>query len=121
MLPRIVLFALQLATAWYVADVVVSFVARGFSVARSNEIYVYAVIYPLLIMLVGYAGSRVLKQVTTPSGATLILTLALSIALSLITLFPQAMRMVEILVPSLRVATNIYPLVGALIGYYIKR
>lgn len=121
MLPRIVLFALQLVTAWYVADALVSFIARGFSVARSNEVYVYAVVYPLLIMLVGYAGSRVLRGVKSPSGATFILTLALSIALALVTLFPQVLRMAEILVPALRTATNIYPLVGALIGYYIKR
>ena len=121
MLPRIVLFALQLAAAWYLGSTLTAFVGRGFGIGRSNEIFVDAVIYPLLVVLVGFAGSKVMKNVKSPSAATLLVTLALSIALALSTLIPQVVQAVETAIPLLRSSQFIYPLVGALAGYYIKR
>ena len=121
MLPRIVLFALQFLAAWYLGEILAQFIARGFSVGRSNEIFVYAAVYPLLIMLVGYAGSKVLKEVRTPSGSTLLVTVALSVGLALLTLVPQVTQALETAIPALRSSRYLYPLAGALIGYYVKR
>ena len=121
MLPRIVLFALQLLAAWYVGDALVGFITRGLAIGRSNEIFVYAVVYPLLIMLVGYAGSKVLKQVPTPSGATFVATVALSVGFAVLTLVPQVTQIVETAIPALRNSRYLYPLAGAIVGYLIKR
>ena len=121
MLPRIVLFALQLAAAWYLGTFLNDFISRGFSIGRAREVFVYAAVYPLLVMLVGYAGSKVLKGVRSPSAATLLVTLALSIAFALATLIPQVALALENAIPVLRSSQFYYPLVGTLIGYYIKR
>ena len=120
MLPRIVLFALQLLCAWYLGEALTGFIARGLTIGRSNEIFVYAVVYPFVIMLVGFVGSKVLKNVWTPSGATLIVTFALSIGLALLSLVPQITQMAEIVIPALRGNRYFYPLAGALLGYFIK-
>ena len=121
MLPRIVLFALQLLTAWYVGEAFTGFIARGLSIGRNNEIFVYAVVYPFIIMLVGYIGSKVLKEVRTPSGGTLVATFALSIGFAVLTLVPQITQMADLIIPALRSNRYLYPLAGALLGYFIKR
>ena len=121
MLPRIVLFALQLLAAWYVGEGLAGFISRGFSVGRSNEIYVYAVAYPFVVMLVGYAGSKIMKDVPTPSGGTLIVTFAVAIGMALLTLVPQFTQTAETLIPALRNSRYLYPLAGAILGYLVKR
>ena len=121
MLPRIVLFALQLLAAWYLGEVFAGFITRGLAVGRGNEIFVYAVVYPLIVMLVGYAGSKVLKGVPAPSGATFVATVAVAVAFALLTLVPQITQVTEGAVPMLRGSRYLYPLAGAFIGYFIKR
>lgn len=121
MLPKIVLFGLQFLAVWYLGDLVSTTIARGLAVARDNMIYVYALVYPVIVMLVGHAGSTVLKGVRRPSGATLIVTIAAAIALALTTLVPQIVQVVEGIVPALRGNRYVYPLIGALAGYYLKR
>ena len=121
MLPRIVLFALQLLAAWYLGEFFAGFIARGLGIGRGNEIFVYAAVYPLLVMLVGYAGSKVLKGIPPPSAATLVVTLALAFGFALLTLIPQITQIAEGAVPMLRSNRYLYPLAGAFIGYVFKR
>ena len=119
MLPRIVLFGLQLLAAWYLAPAIKGLVPG--LVARPHDIFVYAVLYALIIMIVGFAGSLVLKNVPTPSGLTLAVSLVLACALAGLTLVPAITQALEGAVPALRTNRNVYPLLGALIGYFIKR
>lgn len=121
MLPRIVLFALQLLAAWYVGEALTGFIARGFSIGRANEIFLYAGVYPLIVMLVGYAGSKVMKDVPTPSGGTLAATFALAIGLAVLSQVALVTQMIEAVIPVLRGNRYLYPLVGAIVGYFAKR
>ncbi len=89
MLPRIVLFALQLFAAWAIADWFVLPIVRNVpALARPYDVFVYAFIYALIVMIVGYSGSLVLKDVRTPSGSTLIVTLILSFVFAGLTQVP---------------------------------
>lgn len=119
MLPRIVLFVLQLIAAWYLAPVIKG--VLPVLLARPYDIFLYAILYALIIMIIGFAGSLVLKDVPTPSGATLAVSLLLAIGLAALTLVPAITQALGGAVPVLRTNLNVYPLLGALIGYFVKR
>jgi hypothetical protein len=122
MLPRLVLLLLQVAAGWYIADwIAVPIIRNVPALARPYDIFVYAVVYALIIMVVGYSGSLVLKGVRTPSGGTLLLSLALALILAGLTLVPAVTQTVSGIVPALRTNLVLYPFAGALIGYYVKR
>ena len=123
MLPRIVLFFLQLLVAWYTADLFAMPIVRGLGLTRTYDVLVYAVVLALLVMIVGWAGSLVLKDLTQPSGATLLVCLALALLLAGLTLIPQAQQALESAVPAFRDPNNrrFIPLLGALVGYLVKR
>ena len=122
MLPRIVLFALQFLAAWGIADWFVLPIVRNVtSLARPYDVFVYATVYSLLVMIIGYSGSLVLKDVRTPSGGTLVATFILAMALAGLTLVPAVTQVLNGAIPMLRTNLYLYPLLGAFIGYYLKR
>ena len=122
MLPRIVLLALQLLAAWALVDWFALPLIRNVpALARPYDVFAYAIVYSAIIMIVGYSGSLILKDVPKPSGATLIVTFVLALVLAGLTLVPAVTQIVNGIVPSLRTNLYVYPLVGALAGYYLRR
>ncbi len=119
MLPRIVLFALQLLAAWYLVPVIKG--ALPVLVVGPFSILVDALLYGLIVVIVGYAGSRILKEVPSPTGVTFVVSLLLAFLLAGLTLVPQISLAIEGVVPVLARNRFLYPLVGALVGYYLKR
>ncbi|MEZ5856158.1 MAG: hypothetical protein R3D67_15935 [Hyphomicrobiaceae bacterium] len=119
MLPRIVLFLLQVAAAWFIADPIKS--ALGTLVARPYDIFIYAVIYALIVFLMGYAGALVLKNVRVPSLGTLVACLVLAALGAGLTLVDAIRVPLDSAVPLLSASHKVYALAGALIGYLIKR
>ena len=119
MLPRIVLLLIQIAAAWFLAEPIKAAVPA--LLGRQYDIFVYALLYAAIIMLVGFAGSLVLKNVRVPTVGTFIASLVLACILSAITLFSQISGPIQDVLPFLRGNTKLYPLVGAVIGYVLKR
>ena len=119
MLPRIVLFALQLLAAWYLVPAIKS--ALPALLTRPYDIFVYAVLYALVITVVGFVGSLILKDVRTPSAQTLVSSLVLALLLAGLTLVPAVTQASGGVVPALRANPHIYPLIGALAGYFARR
>jgi len=119
MLPRIVLFIIQLAAAWFLADPIKA--ALPSLLARPYDIFVYALIYAAIIVIVGFAGALVMKGLRLPTAGTFIASLALAAILSAITLFSEVRGPVEEALPLLRSNPKLYPLVGAIVGYILKR
>jgi EamA domain-containing membrane protein RarD len=116
MLSRLILLALQLLIAWVGAPYIVRYIPG----MGRMEIFVYAVAFAVIVWIVGLVLSQVLRDLGQPSSGTLVSALVLAlIAAAIYTWLP-------VFVPeSKQVMLNLqekaYPLIGALIGYTIRR
>ena len=116
MLSRLILLLLQLVVAWVAAPYIVRYIPG----LGKFQLFVYAAVFAVLVWLVGLVLSQVLRERGQPSGATLVTSLVVAlIGAALVTWLPA-------LVPDLRASMRAipdlaYPLIGALIGYHIRR
>jgi len=113
-LGRIVLILIQLAVAWRLAPEL----KRYLPPMGDAEIFVYAVIFALLVWLVGVLGHLILKDVAQPTPSTLLFALGFAVVFAGLTLIPDVTRAIANVV---RINTLYYPLIGAVIGYAVKR
>ena len=117
MLGRLVLCLIQLGVGWYAAPKLMALMNLP-SFGRFN-IFVYAVMFAIIVWLLGVVGSLILKDVAKPSPSTLAFALVGAGLLAGLTLIPAVMEPVRGVIG--RVDQTWFPLVGAVIGYAIKR
>ena len=116
MLSRLILLALQLIVAWIAAPVLVRYIPG----LGRMQLFVFAAVFAVLVWVVGLVLSQVLRETGMPSSGTLVAALILALAgAALVTWLPA-------LAPDLRAAMRAipdlaYPLIGAVLGYHIKR
>ena len=116
MLSRLILLLVQAIVAWVAAPVIVRYIPG----LGGLQLLVYAVVFAVLVWVVGLVLSQVLRGAGMPSSGTLVAALILAlIGAAIVTWLP-------VFVPDVRpVLRNIpdlaYPLIGALLGYHIKR
>lgn len=115
MLGRIVLIIIQFALCWRLAPDIQRLLPGGLG---DLQIFALAAVFALIVYLLGVVGHFVLKDVAQPTPSTLVVSLVLALACAALTLIPDVTRAVSsiISIPKL-----IYPLVGAVVGYAIKR
>src|SRR5262245_2424990 len=116
MFSRLILLALQLIVAWFTAPVIVRYIPG----LGRLELFVYAAVFAVLVWLVGVIGAQVLKDTATPTSAALASALILAAAAAaayiwLPTVLPDAKRVM------LSLQEKAYPLIGAALGYHIRR
>ena len=119
MLPRLVLIILQIAIAWAAVPVLRG--ALGSIVARPYDVLVTAVLYALVVTIVGFAGALVLKGLRVPSRATLIASIVLALLMAGLTLIPALWQPIVAAVPQLRTSPDVIALIGAIVGFYLRR
>ncbi|MEO8651635.1 MAG: hypothetical protein ABI391_04975 [Hyphomicrobiaceae bacterium] len=120
MLPHLILIVLQLLGAVYVAPVIKGYIPAFRHIGGYDvDIFVGAILFAVVIFVIGFIGSIVLKGVRTPGAGALMLALVLALIIAALTLVPQVTRATAD--AGLRIATFWWPLVGAMIGYFIKR
>jgi hypothetical protein len=117
MLPRIVLTLVQLAACWSYAPQLRAFVPVGLG---ALDIFLLAVIMAVVVWIVGHVGALVLKDTPPPSTGTLTACLVLALAGAALTLIPQVTGTVGALLKG-GVPLRAYPLVGAVLGYLVRR
>lgn len=116
MLPRIILLALQILGGWYGALAIRS----ALPALRDFDIFVWAVLFAVLVYLIGFVGSLVLKGLKAPSSAAFVTCLVLALVLAAIAKWvPQVTTAVGNF--GIRVDDKVYPFVGALVGYFLRR
>ena len=115
MLGRLILLLLQIVIAWLLAPIITDLinVNTGFF-----ELFILAVIFAIIVFLVGVLGAQVLRDIGQPGSATLSFSLILALIFAAIATWgPQ-------LLPSAlwtRVPEDVLVLAGAIIGYWAKR
>jgi predicted PurR-regulated permease PerM len=117
MLSRLVLLAVQLIVAWLAAPIIVRYLPNFGSLL---QLFVYAVVFAVLVWIVGLVLSQVLREVGMPSSSTLVASIIVAlIGAALITwlpgLVPEVGRVMR------QVPTLVYPLIGAVLGYHSRR
>jgi hypothetical protein len=116
MLARLVLLAVQLIVAWFGAPYVVRYIPG----LGGLQLFVYAAVFAVIVWIVGLVLSQVLRDTGLPSSATLLAALIVAlIGAAIVTWLP-------LVAPNLRGALRTlpdlaYPLIGAAIGYHIRR
>jgi hypothetical protein len=117
MLPKIILTLLQLHVGWAYAPAV-----RGLIPTRLGtlDVFLLAVIIAVLVWLVGHVGALVLKETPPPSNGTLAFSLVLAVAFAALTLVPQVTGLVGSTL-RMSIPLAVYPLLGAVLGYLIKK
>lgn len=114
MLGRLLLLVLQLAICWFVGPEIFKKLPQ----LGQLNIFVQAVVFAILVWLIGVVGAIVLKDVGTPSASTLTAALVGALIGAALTLFPDITKAVASVIKG--VPLMAYPLVGAVLGYAIK-
>jgi hypothetical protein len=115
MLGRLVLLLVQLAVGWFGGPAILSKIGNF----GTLHIFIAAVIFAIIVWLLGFIGSVVLKDVAQPSPATLTVALIGALIGAGLTLVPQVTSAVNSVVRG--VPPHAYPLIGAVLGYLIRR
>ncbi|MBX9588560.1 MAG: hypothetical protein K2X43_04595 [Hyphomonadaceae bacterium] len=116
MLSRLILLAVQLVVAWFAAPEIVKYFPRF----GDLQLFVYAVVFAVLVWLVGLVLSQVLRETGMPSSSTLVTCLIVAlIGAALIMWLPALFPDIGRLLP--RIDSRLYPLIGAVLGYHMKR
>jgi hypothetical protein len=116
MLSRLILLGLQLIAAWFAGPVIVRYIPG----LGRMQLFVFAVAFAVVVWIVGLVLSQVLREVGMPTSSTLVSSLVVGlIGAALVTWLP-------VFVPDVRGAMRAlpdlaYPLIGAVLGYHIKR
>lgn len=114
MLGRLVLLLLQVIAAWGVGPIVRGYIPAG----GALDLFIYAVVFAVIVYLVGMLASLVVKGVGMPSPATL--TAALVLALIGAAFATWGLQFIP-QIPSGTISNRGIVLAGAILGYFIKR
>ncbi len=120
MLGYIILIILQMGGAWALAPQLKRYLPAipqfgGYNV----EIFVWALLFAVIVFVIGFIGSIVLKGVRTPGAGTLSFSVLLALIFAALTFVPLITQTVAQFIPGVDVLW--WPLIGAVIGYFVKR
>jgi len=119
MLPRLVLIALQLGIGLWAGGWIADVIVRGLG-ARDLDVVIYAIVYAVVVWLVGLAGSGVLKGMRSPTAVTLALTFAGALVLGILLLIGPIHDAVGSIISFNHIPATVIPVIGAVLGYQIK-
>jgi hypothetical protein len=115
MLGLLILLVLQLMGGWAIGLLALHRIpSQG-----SLDIFVHAAIFAAVVWVIGIIGALVLKGVSRPSVGTLVYALIGALIGAGLTLSPDIVRSVGGIVRGL--PRDAYPLVGAVLGYLVRR
>lgn len=114
MLGRLVLLFLQIVAGWFGAPILRSYIP----VSGVFDLFIYAAIFAIIVYVVGILAALVVKDVGSPSPATL--TTALVVALIAAAFATWGMDLIP-QIPGSTISKRGIVLAGAILGYFIRR
>jgi hypothetical protein len=111
-LGLIILIALQFALALFGEP----FISKFIPVAGNLAIFVKAAIFAVIVWIVALVGAFALKDVNVPSERTLVAALVGALIGAGLTLVPGLIAAIPLKIPR-----EYFPLLGAIIGYVVRR
>jgi hypothetical protein len=122
MLGKFVLMVAQLAAGWHLGLIAMEYVP--FYPRAPFDIFVYAVVFAVIVWIIGFIGSAVLRDCGTPTSPTLTMALIMALVGAALALLPD-WSYVRQYTPQLGQTIKSIPylwmpLGGAVIGYLIK-
>lgn len=117
MLPRLVLLLAQLFVGWEVTAQLLRYLPQSTAQLR---IFIFAIVASIVVWLLGHIGALVLKDTAPPSSATLTFVLLFALIGAVLTLIEPVGRVISGILRS-RISVEWYPMLGAVLGYFIKR
>jgi hypothetical protein len=112
MLGQIILIAFQFATALLGAP----FILRFIPISGDLKLLVHAVTFAVIVWIVGLVGSFALKDVNLPSSKTLATALVGALIGAALLFIPGLLAAIPLKFDRLYL-----PLIGAIVGYMIRR
>lgn len=114
MLGKIILLLLQIVAAWFLAPIIYA----NIPVPGEFGAFLYAVLFAIIVFLMGVLGAVVLQGVGSPSAGTLSMSLIVAlIVAAVVTFLPDVVRAI----PGGTISHRGLILAGAILGYWIKR
>ena len=117
MLPKIILTLLQVHVAWVYGPQLRALIPAN---VGALNIFLLAVVIAVLVWVVGHLGALVLKETPAPSNAVLATVLVFALIFAGLTLVPQVAGFVNGTL-RLNVPLVAYPVIGAGLGYLVKK
>lgn len=119
MLGRLVLIIVQLVVGWrLMADFPQVLAYSPVELTGHLELFGYAVLFGLIVWALGLLGALILKDVASPTPSTLLVALIGAFAFAALTLVPDVQAAISRVI---NLDPKLYPLIGAVLGYAIKR
>ncbi len=112
MLGKLVLIAVQAAAAVMGAP----FIMRALPSSGDLKPLIQAVVFAVIVWVVGLVGSFALKDVSMPSPRALAAAIVGGLIGAAITMVPQVMSFIPLKVPAATL-----PIIGAIAGYFVRR
>ena len=112
MLGYLLLVVLQFVVAFIGAPNVLAYIP----VSGDLQTFVHAAIYAVIVWIVGLVACFALKEVRMPTAATLVTSLIGAMVGAALMFFPQLLAAIPFRFPPLYL-----PLIGAIIGYMLRR
>lgn len=112
MVGHLLLVVLQFIAAFLGAP----YVLEHIPVSGDLQTFVHAGVYAVIVWIVGLVACFALKEVRMPTSATLVTTLIGAMIGAALMFFPQLLAAIPLKFPPLYL-----PLIGAIIGYTLRR
>ena len=112
MIGYLILVVLQFAAAFIGAPLVLRYIPMS----GDPQTFLHAAIYAVIVWIVGLVGCFVLKDVRTPTSSTLATALIGAMIGAALMFAPQLIAAIPFKFPPLYL-----PLVGAILGYLLRR
>lgn len=116
MLSRLALIAVQLVAGWFIGREIMQYLP---DLDRLN-VFLAALVFAVIVWIIGLIAGIALKDVTRPSPQTLIFALATGVIFTVITLVPDAESAI-VSVVGRDIPQLLYPLIGTVVGYAVQR